>query len=158
MFEKKNPTNAYPRMGVCNLPDECTENESENKANWTLYTVIGRVSRPKYTEFLINGQRRVGTYVPGQCRNQLNHSIPNTERTREKKVFFLFNTSFQFNRAKTPMAFEFQMCMCNGKKVSECREKHTVCPTGRITWRPKGYRDVRHVDATAGGVFFPNRN
>lgn len=66
MFKKKNLTNADPRMGVCNLPDECTENESENKANWTLYTVIGRVSRPKYTQFLINGQRRVGTYVPGQ--------------------------------------------------------------------------------------------
>jgi len=33
----------------------------------------------------------------------------------EQKKFFY--TGFQFNSAKTPTVSEFQMCMCNGKKV-----------------------------------------
>lgn len=34
--------------------------------------------------------------------------------TEQKKFFY---TGFQFNSAKTPTVSEFQMCMCNGKKV-----------------------------------------
>jgi len=33
----------------------------------------------------------------------------------EQKSFFY--TGFQFNSAKTPTVSEFQMCMCNGRKL-----------------------------------------